>query len=33
MSSHLGVVLTFPVYLEDLPADAKVEDRVAKTAG
>jgi hypothetical protein len=25
--------LTFPVYLEDLPADAKLEDRVAKTAG
>uniref|UniRef100_A0A0A8YVL2 histidine kinase n=1 Tax=Arundo donax TaxID=35708 RepID=A0A0A8YVL2_ARUDO len=33
MSNHLGVVLTFPVYLVDLPADAKVEDRVAATAG
>ncbi|XP_062212219.1 probable histidine kinase 4 [Phragmites australis] len=33
MSNHLGVVLTFPVYLRDLPADAKVEDRVAATAG
>ncbi|XP_062214778.1 probable histidine kinase 4 [Phragmites australis] len=33
MSNHLGVVLTFPVYRVDLPADAKVEDRVAATAG
>ncbi|VAH95034.1 unnamed protein product [Triticum turgidum subsp. durum] len=33
MSNHLGVVLTFPVYLVDLPPDAKVEDRVAATAG
>ncbi|KAG8062357.1 hypothetical protein GUJ93_ZPchr0003g17956 [Zizania palustris] len=33
MSNHLGVVLTFPVYLVDLPEDAKVEDRVAATAG
>ncbi|GJN23514.1 hypothetical protein PR202_gb11169 [Eleusine coracana subsp. coracana] len=33
MSNHLGVVLTFPVYLSDLPPDAKVEDRVAATAG
>ncbi|KAJ1293878.1 hypothetical protein BS78_01G103000 [Paspalum vaginatum] len=33
MSNHLGVVLTFPVYLNDLPSDAKVDDRVAATAG
>jgi len=33
MSDHLGVVLTFPVYLDDLTADAKEEDRVAATAG
>jgi histidine kinase 2/3/4 (cytokinin receptor) len=33
MSNHLGVVLTFPVYLVDLPPDAKEEDRVAATAG
>nr|CAB3493466.1 unnamed protein product [Digitaria exilis] len=33
MSNHLGVVLTFPVYLTDLPPDAKVEDRVSATAG
>jgi histidine kinase 2/3/4 (cytokinin receptor) len=33
MSNHLGVVLTFPVYLVDLTADAKEEDRVAATAG
>ncbi|KAG8097962.1 hypothetical protein GUJ93_ZPchr0013g36314 [Zizania palustris] len=33
MSNHLGVVLTFPVYLVDLPEDAKVEDRVSATAG
>uniref|UniRef100_A0ACD5X6A4 Uncharacterized protein n=1 Tax=Avena sativa TaxID=4498 RepID=A0ACD5X6A4_AVESA len=33
MSHHLGVVLTFPVYLVDLPPDAKEEDRVAATAG
>jgi arabidopsis histidine kinase 2/3/4 (cytokinin receptor) len=33
MSNHLGVVLTFPVYRDELPADAKVEDRVAATAG
>ncbi|KAL6909466.1 hypothetical protein ACP4OV_001747 [Aristida adscensionis] len=33
MSNHLGVVLTFPVYLVDLPPDARVEDRIAATAG
>uniref|UniRef100_A0A0D9VY88 histidine kinase n=1 Tax=Leersia perrieri TaxID=77586 RepID=A0A0D9VY88_9ORYZ len=33
MSNHLGVVLTFPVYLVDLPNDTTVEDRVAATAG
>ncbi|OEL35338.1 putative histidine kinase 4 [Dichanthelium oligosanthes] len=33
MSDHLGVVLTFPVYLVDLPSDAKEEDRVEATAG
>jgi histidine kinase 2/3/4 (cytokinin receptor) len=33
MSNHLGVVLTFPVYLVDLPNDTAVEDRVAATAG
>ncbi|KAG2535694.1 hypothetical protein PVAP13_9NG129673 [Panicum virgatum] len=33
MSNHLGVVLTFPVYLDDLTADAKEEDRVKATAG
>ncbi|ONK67097.1 uncharacterized protein A4U43_C06F15680 [Asparagus officinalis] len=32
-SNHLGVVLTFPVYLLGLPADATVEERVAATAG
>ena len=33
ISNHLGVVLTFPVYLDDLTADAKEEDRVKATAG
>ncbi|CAL9126283.1 probable histidine kinase 4 [Musa acuminata AAA Group] len=32
-SNHLGVVLTFPVYLLDLPDDATAEERVRATAG
>ncbi|KAJ8480094.1 hypothetical protein OPV22_023821 [Ensete ventricosum] len=32
-SNHLGVVLTFPVYLSGLPADATAEERVKATAG
>ncbi|RWW84124.1 hypothetical protein BHE74_00007285, partial [Ensete ventricosum] len=31
-SNHLGVVLTFPVYLLDLPDDATAEERVRATA-
>ncbi|WOL09367.1 putative histidine kinase 4 [Canna indica] len=32
-SNHLGVVLTFPVYLSGLPADATAEERVKAIAG
>ncbi|XP_064944282.1 probable histidine kinase 4 isoform X2 [Musa acuminata AAA Group] len=32
-SNHLGVVLTFPVYLSGLPDDATAEERVKATAG
>ncbi|XP_074589059.1 putative histidine kinase 4 isoform X2 [Curcuma longa] len=32
-SNHLGVVLTFPVYLSDLPVDAIAEERVKATSG
>ncbi|KAL5722016.1 histidine kinase [Ranunculus cassubicifolius] len=32
-SHHLGVVLTFPVYSSQLPADATLEQRIEATAG
>ncbi|KAF8398900.1 hypothetical protein HHK36_014764 [Tetracentron sinense] len=32
-SHHLGVVLTFPVYISHLPLDATVEERIEATAG
>jgi CHASE domain len=32
-SSHLGVVLTFPVYRADLAPDVTEEERVEATAG
>jgi CHASE domain len=32
-SSHLGVVLTFPVYCADLAPDVTEEERVEATAG
>ncbi|XP_042457231.1 probable histidine kinase 4 [Zingiber officinale] len=32
-SNHLGVVLTFPVYFSDLPADTTAEERVKATSG
>ncbi|KAG6538768.1 probable histidine kinase 4 [Zingiber officinale] len=32
-SNHLGVVLTFPVYLSGLPFDATAEERAKATAG